>query len=219
MTSSADPARRSGRLFVISGPSGVGKDSVIDGLKKLGRPYHFTVTATTRTIRPGETNGIDYIFLSREEFRHMIEQNDLLEWAEVYGNLYGVPKSQVTDALNRGQDVIMKIDVQGAATVRKLHPDALLIFLEPPDMKSLEERMRIRNTESETDFQTKLKTAFREMNEASWFDHRVINRDGHLDDAIAAIDRIINPGQQVKPPHRIASRLGSPGVKKASRRL
>ena len=169
----------------------MGKDSVIDGLKKLGRPYHFTVTATTRTIRPGETNGIDYIFLSREEFRHMIEQNDLLEWAEVYGNLYGVPKFQVTDALNRGQDVIMKIDVQGAATVRKLHPDALLIFLEPPDMKSLEERMRIRNTESETDFQTKLKTAFREMNEASWFDHRIVNPDGHLDDAIAAIDRII----------------------------
>ena len=142
-------------------------------------------------MRPGETNGIDYIFLSRDEFRHMIEQNDLLEWAEVYGNLYGVPKSQVTDALNRGQDVIMKIDVQGAATVKKLRPDALLIFLEPPDMKSLEERLRIRNTESETEFQTKLTTAFREMNEASWFDHRVVNPDGHLDDAIAAIDRII----------------------------
>ena len=122
MTSSADPARRSGRLFVISGPSGVGKDSVIDGLKKLGRPYHFTVTATTRAMRPNETDGIDYIFLSRDEFRHMIEQNDLLEWAEVYGNLYGVPKSQVTDALNRGQDVIMKIDVQGAATVKKAPP-------------------------------------------------------------------------------------------------
>ena len=121
----------------------------------------------------------------------MIDHDDLLEWAEVYGNLYGVPKSQVVDALNRGQDVIMKIDVQGAATVRKLHPDALLIFLEPPDMKSLEERMRNRNTESEADFQTKLKTAFREMNEASWFDHRVINRDGHLDEAISSIDRII----------------------------
>ena len=192
MTSSPDPARRSGRLFVISGPSGVGKDSVIDGLKKLGRPYHFTVTATTRAMRQGETNGIDYIFLSRDEFRHMIDHDDLLEWAEVYGNLYGVPKSQVVDALNRGQDVIMKIDVQGAATVKKLHPDAVLIFLEPPDMKSLEERMRIRNTESETEVEVKLTTAFREMNEASWFDHRVVNRDGRLDEAIAAIDRIIS---------------------------
>ena len=191
MTSTPDPTRRSGRLFVISGPSGVGKDSVIDGLKKLSRPYHFTVTATTRAMRPNERDGIDYIFLSREEFRHMIEQNDLLEWAEVYGNLYGVPKSQVNDALNRGQDVILKIDVQGAATVKKLHPDAVLIFLEPPDMNSLEQRLRNRNTESEAELQTKLTTAFREMDEASWFDRRVVNQDDHLDDTIASIDRII----------------------------
>ena len=191
MTSTPNPARHHGRLFVISGPSGVGKDSVIDGLKKLGRPYHFTVTATTRAMRLGERDGIDYIFLSKDDFRHMIENDDLLEWAEVYGNLYGVPKSQVNDALNRGQDVIMKIDVQGAATVRKLYPDAVLIFLEPPSMTSLEERLRNRNTESDTEFETKLTTAFQEMNEASWFDHRLINRDGHLEDAVASIDRII----------------------------
>ena len=191
MTSTPNPARHRGRLFVISGPSGVGKDSVIDGLKKLGRPYHFTVTATTRSMRPGERDSIDYIFLTRDEFRRMIDHDDLLEWAEVYGNLYGVPKSQVNDALNRGQDVIMKIDVQGAATVKILHPDAVLIFLEPPNMKSLEERLRSRNTESDAEFQTKLTTAFQEMNEAAWFDHRLINRDGHLEDAVASIDRII----------------------------
>ena len=192
MTPTSNPARRRGRLIVISGPSGVGKDSVIDGLKKLGRPYHFTITATTRAMRQGERDGISYIFLSKSEFRRMIEREGLLEWAEVFGNLYGVPKSQVNDALNRGQDVIMKIDVQGAATVKRLHPDAVLIFLEPPRMKSLEERMRSRNTESETDFQTKLTTARQEINEKSWFDHRVVNPDGHLDDAIATIDRIIN---------------------------
>ena len=192
MTSTPNLARRRGRLFVISGPSGVGKDSVIDGLKKLGRPYHFTVTATTRAMRQGETDGIDYIFLSRDEFRRMIEQNGLLEWAEVYGNLYGVPKSQVNDALDRGQNVIMRIDVQGAATVSKLHPDAVLIFLEPPDMRSLEKRLRSRNTESEAEFEVKLTTAFREMDEASWFDHRVVNRNGRLDEAIAAIDRIVS---------------------------
>ena len=192
MTSTPNLARRRGRLFVISGPSGVGKDSVIDGLKKLGRPYHFTVTATTRAMRQGETDGIDYIFLSRDEFRRMIEQNGLLEWAEVYGNLYGVPKSQVNDALDRGQNVIMRIDVQGAATVSKLHPDAVLIFLEPPDMRSLEKRLRSRNTESEAEFEVKLTTAFREMDEASWFDHRVVNLDGLLDEAIAAIDRIVS---------------------------
>ena len=191
MTSTPNPARHRGRLFVISGPSGVGKDSVIDGLKKLARPYHFTVSTTTRAMRQGETDGIDYLFLSRDEFRRMIENDGLLEWAEVYGNLYGVPKSQVNDALNRGQDVIMRIDVQGAATVRKLHPDAVLIFLEPPNMESLEERLRSRNTESESEFEVKLTTAFKEMDEASWFDHRVINQDGHLSDAIAAIDQII----------------------------
>ena len=192
MTSTPDPARRLGRLFVISGPSGVGKDSVIDGLKKLGKPYHFTITATTRAMRKGETDGKDYVFLSKDEFRRMIDRNELLEWAEVYGNLYGVPKSQVNDALDRGQDVIMKIDVQGAATVKKLHPDAVLIFLEPPTMRSLEDRLRNRNTESEAEFQTKLTTAFREMDEATWFDHRVVNADDRLQDAITTIDRIIS---------------------------
>ena len=109
----------------------------------------------------------------------------------MYGNLYGVPKSQVNDALDRGQDVIMKIDVQGAATVKILHPDAVLIFLEPPNMKSLEESLRSRNTESDAEFQTKLTTAIQEMNEASRFDHRVVNHDGHLDNAVAGVDEII----------------------------
>ena len=174
----------------------MGKDSVINGLKKLGRSYHFTVTATTRPMRPGETDGIDYVFLSRCDFRSMIDRDELLEWAEVYGNLYGVPKSQVNDALNRGQDVILKIDVQGAATVKKLHPDAVLIFLDPPSMKSLEERLRNRNTETEAEFQTKLATAIQEMDEAAWFDHRVLNPDNGLDDAITSIDRIIS--QQIR---------------------
>ncbi len=192
MISNPHSDRPQGRLFVISGPSGVGKDSVIDGLKELGRPYHFTITATTRPSRPDERNGIDYIFLSRDEFVNMIGWGLLLEWAEVYGNLYGVPKSQVNDAISRGQDVIMKIDVQGAATVKKLYPDAVLIFLEPPDMSSLEERMRNRNTESEAQFRTKLEIASQEMNEASWFDHRVLNPNGRLNEAITAIDRIIS---------------------------
>ena len=192
MTPTPDQARNPGRLFVISGPSGVGKDSVIDGLKKLGRPYHFTVTATTRPMRTGETNGRDYTFLSKHEFRRMIDQDKLLEWAEVYGTLYGAPKSQVNGALERGQDVIMKIDVQGAATVKTLYPDAVLIFLEPPSMSSLEKRLRTRNTESEAEFQTKLTTAIQEMTEASWFNYRVVNADGRLDNAIAEIDRIIS---------------------------
>ena len=121
----------------------------------------------------------------------MIEAGELLEWAEVYGNLYGVPKSQVVEARDRGLDVIMKIDVQGAATIRLMTPDAALIFLAPPDMSTLERRLRTRNTESESEFRLKLETAHAEMEEAARFDHIVVNRDGRLDEAADAIDRII----------------------------
>ena len=104
-------------LLVLSGPSGVGKDLLLSRLREAGRPYHFTVTATTRPIRGGELDGVDYHFVTRDQFEAMIDDNALLEWANVYGNYYGVPKAQVMQALNRGQDVILKIDVQGAATV------------------------------------------------------------------------------------------------------
>ncbi len=178
-------------MFVLSGPSGVGKDAVLSKIRQFGRPYHFTITATTRRMRSGEEDGVDYIFLDRQTFKHMIEEGDLLEWAEVYGNLYGVPKSQVTQAQDLGLDVIMKVDVQGAATIRRLMPEATLIFLKPPDLSSLEKRMRIRNTESESEFRVKLETAYEEMREAHLFDHVVVNHDGGIDQAAASIDRII----------------------------
>ena len=183
------PSRR-GRLFVLSGPSGVGKDAVLSRLRRLGRPYHFTITATTRRIRPGERDGVDYIFLPRAKFERMIQAGDLLEWAEVHGNLYGVPKAQVAEAQDRGLDVIMKIDVQGAATIRRMTPDATLIFLAPPDMAALEKRLRTRDTESESEFRLRLETARKEMEEACRFDHVVVNRDDRIDDAADAIDRI-----------------------------
>ncbi len=188
--SDSQPPRR-GRLFVLSGPSGVGKDAVLSKMKQLGRPCHFTVTATTRRIRPGERDGVDYIFLTRDKFERMIETSGLLEWAEVYGNLYGVPKSQVTEALERGLDVIMKVDVQGAATIRRMMPDVSLIFLAPPDMPTLERRLRQRNTESESEFRLKLETAYEEMKEAARFDHTVVNYDDSLDEAANSIDRIM----------------------------
>ena len=181
-----------GRLFVLSGPSGVGKDAVLSRMKRLGRDFHFTVTATTRPIRPGERDGVDYVFMSRDDFRRLIADDGLLEWAEVYGNLYGVPKAQVTDALRRGQDVMLKVDVQGAATVRKLHPESVLIFLEPPDMDSLDRRLRERGTEQGEALRVKLETAREEMNAAAWFDYRVVNHDDRLDEAVAAIDEIVS---------------------------
>ena len=180
-----------GRLFVLSGPSGVGKDAVLSRMRELGRKFHFTVTATTRPIRPSEQDGADYIFMSRDDFRQLIADDGLLEWAEVYGNLYGVPKAQVTDALKRGQDVILKVDVQGAATVREMYPESVLIFLEPPDMDSLDKRLRERGTERGDALRIKLETAREEMKAAEWFDHRVVNHDGKIDDAVAEIDKIV----------------------------
>ena len=159
-------------------------------MRELGRDFHFPVTATTRAIRRGERDGVDYIFTSREEFRRLIAGDGLLEWAEVYGNLYGVPRTQVTDALESGRSVMLKIDVQGAATLRKLYPESVLIFLAPPDMDSLDSRLRARGTEKGEALRIKQETAREEMNAAAWFDYRVVNRDGMIDDAVYEIDRI-----------------------------
>src|SRR5690554_5254443 len=116
-------------LVVISGPSGVGKDETLKAMKQLGYPFHFVVTATTRPKRPDEVHGRDYFFVSMEEFAGMIEQGELLEHALVYGDYKGIPKQQVRDALDSGKDVIMRIDVQGAATIKQLAPDAVFVFL------------------------------------------------------------------------------------------
>ncbi len=189
--SDAPESRQRGRLFVLSGPSGVGKDAVLSALKRTDIDSHFAVTATTRPIRRGEIDGLDYLFLPKAEFERMIQRDEFIEWAEVYGNLYGVPRAQVSNALERGGDVVLKIDVQGAATVRCLYPDAVLVFLEPPDMATLERRLRLRNTESAEALRTKLQTAYREMTEADWFDHRVINEDDRLDATAAAVADIL----------------------------
>ena len=138
-------------LIVLSGPSGVGKDAVLSRMKEQGRGYHFTVTATTRRRRPAERDGVDYIFHSDQSFREMIERGDLIEWAEVHGHLYGVPRAQVRDAMERGLDVIMKIDVQGAATIRQIAGEAVSIFLIPPSIDELAQRLEGRMSETRRD--------------------------------------------------------------------
>ena len=178
-------------LIVLSGPSGVGKDAVLSRMRELDRPYHFTVTATTRPQRQGERDGVDYIFVSESRFRQMIRDGQLLEWAEVYGNLYGVPKAQVTDALGKGRDAIIKPDVQGAATIRKQAPEALLIFLAPPNEAELKRRLGARMTESPEALALRLETAKEEMQRASSFDYVVVNHEGRLDDAVREIDDIV----------------------------
>ena len=178
-------------LVVISGPSGVGKDAVLAELRKLDRPWHFAVTATTRPMRPGEQDGRDYIFLEPDTFARMRERDEFLECAEVYGRWYGVPRSQARNALRTGKDVFLKIDVQGAATVRAMAPEALLIFLIPPSLDELQCRLRGRMTESASDLERRLRTAEEELGQVMQFDYRVVNRDGQLNQAALDIDSII----------------------------
>ena len=179
-------------IVVISGPSGVGKDALLAKMKEMKDDCHFVVTATTRKRRPGEINGRNHIFVSREEFFQMMRRDELLEWAQVYGNYYGVPRDQVRSALEQGKDVILRTDLQGAETIRSKVPDALLIFVAPPTLEDLERRLRARMTESSADLEMRIEMARREMNERGKFDYVVVNRNGRLDDALEEMMSIIS---------------------------
>ena len=179
-------------IVVISGPSGVGKDALLARMKEMKDDCHFVVTATTRKRRPGEIDGRNHIFVSREEFFQMMRRDELLEWAQVYGNYYGVPRDQVRSALEQGKDVILRTDLQGAETIRSKVPDALLIFVAPPTLEDLERRLRARMTESSADLEMRIEMARREMNERGKFDYVVVNRNGRLDDALEEMMSIIS---------------------------
>ena len=178
-------------LIVISGPSGVGKDSVLQALKHRSLPMHFVVTATTRPRRENELDGVDYFFVSKAEFARMIEQNELIEYAIVYNDYKGIPKEQVRDALNSGQDAIMRVDVQGAATVRKLAPEAVLIFLTTESEEALVKRLQARRTETAENLSLRIATARQELKRAAEFDYVIVNADGHLDDTVDIVSAII----------------------------
>jgi guanylate kinase len=185
------PSRGKPLLLVLSGPSGVGKDAVVNRMKELGRKPHYVVTVTTRTQRPGEVDGLPYHFLSQEEFEGMLAREELLEWAKVYGHLYGVPKNQIREGLAKGLDVIVKVDVQGATTIKRLVPLAVLIFLAPPSMEELAARLEKRETESEADLALRKEVAYQEMESLPIFDYMVINQRDQVDQAVAQIDAII----------------------------
>ncbi len=179
-------------LIVISGPSGVGKDSVIKTMKERDLPFHFVVTATTRSRRENEVHGVDYFFISSEEFSEMIENDELLEYALVYDEYKGIPKAQIRQALASGKDVIMRIDVQGAATIRQISSQALLIFLTTQNEEELIDRLKLRQTETPDRLSKRIATAREELKRISEFDYVVINRDCHLDEAVETILAIIH---------------------------
>ena len=178
-------------LAVISGPSGAGKDSVIKRMRELKQPFGFVVTATDRAIRPGEVDGVDYHFVSTAEFERMVADDELLEYALVYGQWKGVPKAQARQALAIGIDVIMRLDIQGAATVRRLVPQALTLFLTPPSVDILVSRLRRRASDSPEQLQKRLETALIEMQRIEEFHYVVVNREGRLDETVRQIVAII----------------------------
>lgn len=186
----ADPFHRERPplLIVISGPSGVGKDTVVQRMKERGFPFHFVVTATDREPRQGEVHGRDYFFYPTQEFERMIAEDELLEHAWVYEQHKGIPKAHVREALDSGQDVVMRIDVQGAKTVKGLIPAAITIFLLCESEEELVSRLRERRTESQDALQHRLDRAHDEMAKIPEFDYVVVNRRCSLD---VAVDEVV----------------------------
>jgi guanylate kinase len=178
-------------LIILSGLSGVGKDAVLAELRKDGPPLEIIVTMTTRAMRPGERDGAPYHFIARERFIEMRDVGEFLEWAEVYGNFYGNARSDVRVALEAGRDVLLRVDVQGAATIKQKIPESIAIFLATPTLAELEARLRSRRTESAADLALRLKTAAKELEQLPRFDYQVMNNQGGVAKAAADIRAII----------------------------
>ena len=186
-------------LVVITGPSGVGKDSVLDGLRANGARRYFAVTATTRPRRANERDGTDYHFLSAGDFQEMSDASGFLESANVYGYRYGVPKAPIRDALARGEDVFLRTDVQGATYIKDHCPNMLTIFIAPPSMEELSRRLRARGTDQERQISLRLRKANDEIAISDRFDHTMVN--DILADTIARLEEVIaaerqRPGRQ-----------------------
>lgn len=190
-------------VVVISGPSGVGKDATLKKMKEMGYPFHFVVTATTRPKREGEVEGLDYFFVSMGEFAQLIEKGELLEYAVVYGQYKGIPKQQVRDALASGRDVLLRIDVQGAATVKRLISGAVFIFLTAESEDALIKRLMERKTESPDGLKIRAATAREEMKRIGEFDYCVINRECNLEETAETIAAIIRAEKARVRPRRV----------------
>ena len=178
-------------LIVISGPSGIGKDTIVEGLKDRGLPFHFVITATSRPPRDYEVDGEDYFFYNQCTFEKMIEEGEFLEYAWVYSAYKGVPKCQVREALESGEDVVMRLDVQGARTVHDLCPDAVLIFLTATSKEEWLQRLHDRRSETDEELALRIETAKKEYETLDIFDYIVANESKKLDKTLDVIESII----------------------------
>jgi guanylate kinase len=191
-------------LIVLSGPSGAGKDAVLSRLKESGHPIKFITTVTTRPKRAEEENNVAYHFVSTEDFQQMIKNKELLEWANVYGNWYGVPKEPVKQSLEAGHDTLIKIDIQGAASIKKMLPQAVFIFIMPPSMEELTARLKERSTESHFDLELRLKTAESEIKQLPLFDYVILNKKDDIERAVSAIEAIITAEKHRVTPREVS---------------
>jgi guanylate kinase len=190
-------------LVVISGPSGVGKDAVLNEMKARMLPFHFVVTTTSRKPRPGEVEGVDYNFVDLQDFESMIAKNELIEFALVYQDYKGIPREQVSKALESGKDVVMRLDVQGARKIRNLFPEAVLIFLVPSDAKEWYQRLIDRKTETPESLKIRIETALSELNQLDLFDYVVVNAQNRLQKAVDDIEAIIKVEHSRTHPRKI----------------
>jgi guanylate kinase len=199
-------------LVIISGPSGVGKDTIIDALRRRHHDpeYHYVVTCTTRAKRPGEVDGIDYHFLDRATFAARRKAGEFLEANDVHGNWYGTPRSQVREKLAEGRDVILKIDVQGAQVVKEKIPGALLIFLIPPSLEDLFQRLLSRATETADELELRQQNAAIELARQEDYDYVVTNETGQVERTAARIDQIIADEHRLHPDRRVEVYSRSP---------
>jgi len=188
-------------VVVLSGPSGAGKDTALSTMKARALPLFFIITNTTRPQRPGEVDGVHYHFVSQQEFKRLTDGRELLEHAEVYGHFYGVPKAPVRQALAQGKDAIIKVDVQGAMTIKKNLPGAVLIFLMPPSLEELTQRLKGRGTESARDLDIRLDTARSEIEKLPFFDYSVLSYQNRIEEVVSDIVTIMR-AEKLRVAHR-----------------